>query len=659
MLLTLPVLPAFAEESGVEEYTVLAGSDFQPKGTNSDGERVIGAILAEMKKDGAESADGFLFCGDYDKETFGNASETQKGIESLKKAVNGFVESEENMVFVQGNHDVTADNDVGLSPSGNNDREDGAYGVYVIHNADYMWGSQNEEVVKLTAQKLINYLNKKLNSGYDRPIFVISHLPLHYTMRTRNDGDGKFATYIFDALNEAAAKGLNIIFMYGHDHSNGWDDYLGGSSVYLEKGDNILIADKSTTNFKTETLNFTYLNAGFTGYYENNNGADDTLTMTLFRIKGNEVTIARYDKDGLHNLKSEGIKNEFKNEVYYDPNTEVYTSPQKVTLTSVSDDSPIDNIMDYVEGGDSGMRFERVNDLSELVNGSNYLLVYNTTYIMLPKVATKSNSSGNRTGFDISKTVVFGDEVIFTEVPDGSLWTFEKTGGGWYIGDGEKKAVIENSSDQKLKALLKDSGAAFVIGGKAGSFTFTSGSYVLNYNSRGIVNGYTSDPLRFHIYVFKGYSIDVENGSVSGADGEIESAYVGDTITVTADEAPEGKVFDKWVVEEGDVVLADANAASTTFEMTAGALKLAATYKEAPVETDPPVNTDTTPENTDNTPAESDPSESETESTAPSTDVAGDNTDGLPKSMALAIAMVGLVFVAAIVTIIKSPKRRR
>ena len=327
MLLTLPVLPVFAEGVNDTEYTVIAGSDFQPNGDNAVGERVVKAIIAEMKKDGNTSADGLLFCGDYDKNTYGNESETRSGIESLKSAVSGFVDSEENMVFLQGNHDATLDSNVGLSPSGNNDRADGAYGVYVINHVDFMWGTQNEGTVKYTAQKLINYLNDKLEAGYDRPIFVISHLPLHYTMRTRNDGDGKYATYIFDALNDAAAKGLNIIFMYGHDHSNGWDDYLGGSSVYLAKGDTILVANKSTTEFTKKTLNFTYLNAGFVGYYENNNGADDTLTMTLFKIKGNEVTIARYDKDGLHELKSKGVKNEFKNEIYYDPNTKVYSSP--------------------------------------------------------------------------------------------------------------------------------------------------------------------------------------------------------------------------------------------------------------------------------------------------------------------------------------------
>ena len=53
-------------------------------------------------------------------------------------------------------------------------------------------------------------------------------------------------------------------------------------------------------------------------------------------------------------------------------------------------------------------------------------------------------------------------------------------------------------------------------------------------------------------------------------------------MTVTADAPEAGKVFDKWVVLEGNVTLADATKATTTFTMPASAVKLEATYKDAP-----------------------------------------------------------------------------
>lgn len=114
--------------------------------------------------------------------------------------------------------------------------------------------------------------------------------------------DGIYADLIFNILNEAGQEGLNIFFLFGHNHSNDWDDYLGGSAVYLAKGDEINIAQSSRSRFKKEILNFTYLNAGYIGYYNNHNGADDTLTMTVFTINDESVLIERYSAAGIHNL---------------------------------------------------------------------------------------------------------------------------------------------------------------------------------------------------------------------------------------------------------------------------------------------------------------------------------------------------------------------
>ena len=80
------------------------------------------------------------------------------------------------------------------------------------------------------------------------------------------------------------------------------------------------------------------------------------------------------------------------------------------------------------------------------------------------------------------------------------------------------------------------------------------------------------------------YTLTVIKGTASVAAGtpitdKIEQNTV---VTVTADAPETGKVFDKWVVLEGNVTLADATKATTTFTMPAGAVKLEATYKDAP-----------------------------------------------------------------------------
>ena len=57
------------------------------------------------------------------------------------------------------------------------------------------------------------------------------------------------------------------------------------------------------------------------------------------------------------------------------------------------------------------------------------------------------------------------------------------------------------------------------------------------------------------------------------------------TITLTANAAPDGKVFDKWVVESGSTTLEDANSETTTFIMPDSEVSVKATYKNAPVTT--------------------------------------------------------------------------
>ena len=338
----LPVC-AFAED-GVTR--VLACSDFQHPDGNEAGLQVVGAIVNTIKSSGVESVDGFLCCGDYDHDLTMLPGPTAKGVNTLREAVSPIVPDSAQKVFVQGNHDSPSGT-AGLALSGNNDPESGKYGVFVINEDDYSWFGGSREVVKGTAEKLKAYLNEKLESGFTAPIFVLSHVPLHYSYRGRTIGDGRWARYIFDVLNEAGGKGLNILFLFGHDHSNGWDDYLGGASICLEKGDSIHIgAPGNTLKWDTFALNFTYLNPGYTGYYKNYNGADDALTMTLFEITDTQVTISRFDSEGLHNLKGEGKRNEYKNETAYDPDTTVKASPLAIELTAVSDAAPMGSALD-------------------------------------------------------------------------------------------------------------------------------------------------------------------------------------------------------------------------------------------------------------------------------------------------------------------------
>lgn len=266
------------DNSGVT--TVIACSDFQHPSGDSTGAQIVTNILNVIKNDGNSTADGFICAGDYSYNMTTSANELKKQVNALRGAVEGIYGTNLDEIYIQGNHDQVKPSDGGLATSGAHDSEN--YGVYVINEDDYMWannasysstsysGMTSYEIVKQTATNLAAYLATKVAEKYTKPIFVVAHLPLHYSMRTFRDGDCTNANLIFDVLNAAGENGLNIIYLYGHNHSHGWDDYLGGSRVYLAKGDEIIIAQGSKTSYATKTLNFTYMNAGYTGYYSYN-----------------------------------------------------------------------------------------------------------------------------------------------------------------------------------------------------------------------------------------------------------------------------------------------------------------------------------------------------------------------------------------------------
>ena len=81
-----------------------------------------------------------------------------------------------------------------------------------------------------------------------------------------------------------------------------------------------------------------------------------------------------------------------------------------------------------------------------------------------------------------------------------------------------------------------------------------------------------------------GYTVTVIKGTASVAAGTpiTDKIAQNTVVTVTADAPETGKVFDKWVVLEGNVTLADATKATTTFTMPGNDVKIEATYKDAP-----------------------------------------------------------------------------
>ena len=291
------------EVTDLSEVVILAGSDFQPN-TNEKGIQNIRDVMGALNNAGYYGFDGLLFTGDYTQAHGSDLESGNVGINALDGEMHNYVNFDR--TYGQGNHDHK-DLDL-MAPYGNNDPAGAPYGIFNIPEDKYdAYGNGGQTV----AADLTAYFNEKIESGWgNKPIFVLSHLPLHYNYRTIKDKGASSAMYIIDALNAANDAGLNIIFLFGHNHSGGYDDYLGGAAIYVPKGESIIVADPAGyKNAPIETeLRFTYMNSGYIGYYNDmGNGADTALTLSVFRIQANgDVIITRYDKNGEHNLKSAG-----------------------------------------------------------------------------------------------------------------------------------------------------------------------------------------------------------------------------------------------------------------------------------------------------------------------------------------------------------------
>lgn len=332
LVMMLSLLPTSVLATGSEPTVVIAGSDFQNKSGDEAGAATVTSILTQIQKD-YTSVDGFLFAGDYDQDTHNSNTEVTKGITALMQAVHDKYSNinYDNTILVQGNHDNAH---AAIDATGGHDFD--GYGTFVLNEDDYPDGKGSASGVQSLADNLTDYLNGRLETAPNEPVFVVSHLPLHYNYRTYNNGNGVYAEYLYDAMYAAADKGLTIFFLFGHNHSGDHDSYLGGSSIFLTPEDSIWLCQPGNQKSKPKEhpLNFYYMNAGYVGYSEDD--ADNTLTMTTFEITDNSIVVNRYDTEGKHNLKSAGRYNASNDDsgYGYPVYTKVVESPYTVPMVA-------------------------------------------------------------------------------------------------------------------------------------------------------------------------------------------------------------------------------------------------------------------------------------------------------------------------------------
>lgn len=251
--------------------------------------------------------DYVLIGGDYSRLTGDVAS---AGIIKIKDiTADIYPEVNKDAIYcIQGNHDLLS---CAYTKTGLLDM--GTYLLYAINEDDF---PEKEDIfgnlaVKNTAKNLRSALKKLIDGDEKRPVIIMSHVPLHHSDR-RSGADNKYSSLIFDVINNAA-KTLDVVFLFGHNHSGKYDDYLGGSVNFLSPGETIRIPDsKKPASYKNCTLNFTYTNFGYVNHTSNsrNNSSTDAPTIGLIQITTTKIILSKFTESSLHSTHSVIRKNE-------------------------------------------------------------------------------------------------------------------------------------------------------------------------------------------------------------------------------------------------------------------------------------------------------------------------------------------------------------
>ena len=114
------------------------------------------------------------------------------------------------------------------------------------------------------------------------------------------------------------------------------------------------------------------------------------------------------------------------------------------------------------------------------------------------------------------------------------LWTFTGKDGGFTLSRDGKAMTLTKTEDRAITATLEEGeGNLFKLRFAVGGYYFESGSYSLNYNARGLINAYASDPSVFDLYEYAGYSLDVFGDKATVNGKKALAAQHGSEVTVT------------------------------------------------------------------------------------------------------------------------------
>ena len=203
----------------------------------------------------------------------------------------------------------------------------------------------------------------------------------------------------------------------------------------------------------------------------------------------------------------------------------------------------------------------------KFASNDTYFIDYNNITALINGKEPVRFSSGSKDG----GLCTVGYYLEFTVEADGSTFDLEVENGSATI-DEVPVTEVGGGITVTITADAPEAGKAFkgwiVVSGENVVFadaTASTTTFVMPAGNVSIQAVYRNTP----------HTITVEDGTA-----DMSEAGDGETVTITADEAPDGKYFAGWECTAGGVTFADASAKTTTFVMTGEAVTVKALYAD-------------------------------------------------------------------------------
>lgn len=169
-------------------------------------------------------------------------------------------------------------------------KDSGSYYIYTISMTDM--GSAERYGVASTydSSKLTVFTETVKGLDHTKPLFIVSHVPLH---DRRNDND--YADEWYGVISEAA-KEMDIAFFWGHNHTS--ETSADRSAYYVAKNGTETLAVEGLSS--PVIPNFTYLNAGYMNDSQYNSSSTREYVATVVTLGEESINYTVYDANGEH-----------------------------------------------------------------------------------------------------------------------------------------------------------------------------------------------------------------------------------------------------------------------------------------------------------------------------------------------------------------------